>query len=180
MSLAKRAHVAPAGRWGEGIGVAHEGGRNAEVRMSTLYQGLVLALGMVIAMAPVCAEPPVTLTNSLGMELVRIPPGTFMGSDPLFDTDASKDELPWHRVTISKPFCLGKYEVTQGQWVAVMGKNPAADFRGRTMPVDLLGRRPGVHPQAQRSRGHHRLPPAHGSGVGVRRPRRHRHHPLLG
>jgi len=99
----------------------------------------LLALGMLTATASALAEPPITLTNSLGMELVRIPPGTFMmGSDPLFDSDTSKDELPRHQVTISKPFCLGKYEVTQGQWVAVMGKNPAEDFRGRTMPVDQI------------------------------------------
>ena len=39
------------------------------------------------------------------------------------------DEKPAHRVTISQPFYLGKYPVTQAQWEAVMGNNPSR-FRG--------------------------------------------------
>lgn len=36
-------------------------------------------------------------------------------------------------------FCLGKYEVTQEQWVAVMGSNPSK-FKGKTLPVEQVGR----------------------------------------
>ncbi|MCR5219382.1 MAG: SUMF1/EgtB/PvdO family nonheme iron enzyme [bacterium] len=63
-------------------------------------------------------------TNSIGMEFVLVPAGTFwMGSADddemarLFDR-----EKPRHKVTISRPFCLGKYEVIQAEWEAVMGK----------------------------------------------------------
>jgi formylglycine-generating enzyme required for sulfatase activity len=62
-----------------------------------------------------------TLTIDLGgdvkMEFILIPAGSFvMGSD-------EKDyEKPPRKVTFAKPFCLGKYEVTQAQWDAVMGK----------------------------------------------------------
>src|SRR5512134_1100720 len=65
--------------------------------------------------------PASTFTNSLGMEFVRIPAGTFlMGSE-----NGEADEKPVHQVTISQPFYLGKYEVTQAQWQAVMGNNPS-------------------------------------------------------
>lgn len=43
----------------------------------------------------------------------------------LGDPDAMDDERPAHRVTITSPFYLGRTEVTQGQWVAIMGYNPS-------------------------------------------------------
>ena len=53
-------------------------------------------------------------------EMVVIPAGSFdMGSN----NDTS--EKPVHRVTISRAFAIGKTEVTQGQWKAVMGNNPS-------------------------------------------------------
>jgi formylglycine-generating enzyme required for sulfatase activity len=61
-------------------------------------------------------------TNSIGMVFIAIPAGSFMmgGSDP----DAYSREKPPHKVTIGEPFNIGKYEVTQAQWEAVMGSNP--------------------------------------------------------
>jgi formylglycine-generating enzyme required for sulfatase activity len=59
-----------------------------------------------------------------------------MGSDPNFE-EASKHEMPQHKVTISKPFYLGKYPVTQAQWVAVMGSNPSK-FKGQNNPVEQV------------------------------------------
>ncbi|HEY5868890.1 MAG TPA: SUMF1/EgtB/PvdO family nonheme iron enzyme [Candidatus Tectomicrobia bacterium] len=66
-----------------------------------------------------------TQRNSLGMELVRIHPGEFMMGAEKGDSD----EKPVRKVTISKPFYLGKYEVTQAQWQDVMGTNPS-HFKG--------------------------------------------------
>ena len=66
-------------------------------------------------------------------ELVVIPAGSYqMGSN---DNDSEK---PLHSVGI-KRFALGKYEVTQGQWQAVMGSNPSA-FKscGDTCPVEQV------------------------------------------
>ncbi len=82
--------------------------------------------------APPAGQP---FKNSLGMEFVPIAAGTFqMGSDA---SEAYDDEKPVHRVTISKPFFLGKYEVTQEEWQAVMGDNPN-NFKGTRLPVETV------------------------------------------
>ncbi|MDL2330204.1 formylglycine-generating enzyme family protein [Desulfosarcina sp. OttesenSCG-928-A07] len=78
-----------------------------------------------------------THTNSIGMEFVLIPAGSFnMGCNPNFE-DCYDDEHPQHSVTLSQPFYLGKYEVTQEQWLAVMGGNPSK-FMGRSNPVEQV------------------------------------------
>ena len=71
------------------------------------------------------------LINSVGMEFVKIPSGEFlMGS-----SDEDLDRQPVHKVTIKTPFLLGKYPVTQEQWIKVMGLNPSY-FRGNDLPVE--------------------------------------------
>jgi formylglycine-generating enzyme required for sulfatase activity len=68
------------------------------------------------------------------VEMVRLPGGTFlMGSD---SSEATLDEQPIHRVTVSS-FAIGKYEVTQEEWVSVMGSNPS-NFRGDRLPVEQV------------------------------------------
>jgi formylglycine-generating enzyme required for sulfatase activity len=75
-----------------------------------------------------------TYTNSIGIEFVLIPAGSFpMGAEKNFE-GALEHEKPQHRVSISKPFYLGKYEVTQAQWTAVMNSNPST-FEGQSNPV---------------------------------------------
>ena len=54
-------------------------------------------------------------TNSIGMEFVSIPSGNFQMGCSNGDSDCDSDEKPQHKVTITKSFYLGKYEVTQGQ-----------------------------------------------------------------
>ena len=83
------------------------------------------------------APTPSEWSNSLGMEFVQVPAGEFrMGSESGLADD---DERPVTRVKISRAFFLGKYEVTQGQWEAVMGSNPS-DFKncGRDCPVESV------------------------------------------
>ena len=77
-----------------------------------------------------------TFVNSIGMEFVLIQAGSFMmGAD---DPDSSfLDDMPQHNVLISKPFYLGKYEVTQAQWEAVMRDNPSA-FQALNNPVEMV------------------------------------------
>ncbi|MDR3323848.1 MAG: formylglycine-generating enzyme family protein [Zoogloeaceae bacterium] len=75
--------------------------------------------------------------NSVGMEFVRIPAGDFfMGTsqEPPHDW-VWEDEFPSHSMHISESFYLGKHEVTQSEWEAVMGKNPS-HFQGADLPVE--------------------------------------------
>lgn len=64
--------------------------------------------------------------NSIGMELVLIPPGKFIMGSPPSEKDRHEDENQFE-VTLTKPFYLAKTEVTQGQWRAVMGTTPWMD-----------------------------------------------------
>jgi formylglycine-generating enzyme required for sulfatase activity len=71
--------------------------------------------------------------------MVVIPAGSFqMGAKKSFFSSAkpSEDELPQHRVSI-QPFAIGKFEITQEQWKAVMGNNPSR-FIGSSLPVEQV------------------------------------------
>ena len=71
-----------------------------------------------------------------GIEFVRIPPSGFaMGST---DSRAGADEGPVTRVRISRGFWLGKYEVTQTEWIAVMGPNPSGFAGCPLCPVERV------------------------------------------
>ena len=67
--------------------------------------------------------------NSIGMNL--IPAGSFTMGSSAFDNN------PPHRVTLTEPFYLGVYEVTQEQYERVMGTNPSA-FKGAQNPVESV------------------------------------------
>jgi formylglycine-generating enzyme required for sulfatase activity len=98
--------------------------------------GFLLLTGLALAATTLEAQTPSdkTMVNSIGMEFVLISAGTFqMGSE-----DGEGDERPVHRVTISRPFYLGKYEVTQAQWQTVMETNPSL-FQGEPRrPVEQI------------------------------------------
>jgi formylglycine-generating enzyme required for sulfatase activity len=64
------------------------------------------------------------VTNSIGMKLVLIPKGKFTMGSPREETGREEDE-PQHEVNLTAPFYMGAYEVTQGQYEKVMGKNPS-------------------------------------------------------
>jgi len=77
-------------------------------------------------------------SNSVGMEFVPIPAGKFMMGCSAVRSQCYDNEIPRHEVTISWSFELGKYEVTQGQWVMVMGNN-RSDFKGDDrLPVERV------------------------------------------
>jgi formylglycine-generating enzyme required for sulfatase activity/serine/threonine protein kinase len=80
-------------------------------------------------------EITVDLGGGVTMQLVRIPAGEFLMGSPDSDDDADGDEKPQHQVRITQPFYLGKYEVTQEQWEAVMGDNPSR-FKAPKSPVE--------------------------------------------
>src|SRR5215471_12116132 len=74
-----------------------------------------------------------------GMEFVKISPGEFMMGCSVGDIDCNDDERPIHHIQITKPFQIGKFEVTQAQWIAVMGSNPST-IKGDTHPVETISK----------------------------------------
>ena len=68
-------------------------------------------------------------------EMVVIPAGSFKMGDLSGAGDSA--EKPVHEVKIGYSFAVGKYEVTQAEWEAVMGKNPSK-FKGARKPVEMV------------------------------------------
>jgi len=81
-------------------------------------------------------EKTVDLGKGVKMEFVLIPAGEFLMGSPADDKERDEDEAQ-HRVRITKPFYLGKYEVTQEQWERVMGSNPS-NTKGEKNPVEAV------------------------------------------
>ncbi|MBO7206688.1 MAG: SUMF1/EgtB/PvdO family nonheme iron enzyme [Kiritimatiellae bacterium] len=77
-----------------------------------------------------------TLPGGATMEMIYCAPGTFMMGSLTTENGRNKDETQ-HRVTLTKGFWLGKYEVTQAQWESVMGNNPSC-FKGANRPVEKV------------------------------------------
>ena len=69
--------------------------------------------------------------------LVFIPPGSFRMGSPTSEVDRLTVEGPLTAVTISRGFWLGKYEVTQAEYLAVMGNNPSRFTPNNGFPGDL-------------------------------------------
>ena len=65
------------------------------------------------------------------LEMVKIPAGSFM----MGSNNGEDEEKPVHKVIISRDFWMGKYEVTQAQWKALMGNNPSY-LKGDDLPVE--------------------------------------------
>jgi len=75
------------------------------------------------------------IVQQLIANMVYVEGGTFtMGATSEQGSDPDGDEKPAHRVTVSS-FSIGKYEVTQEEWKAVMGSNPSV-FKGAKRPVE--------------------------------------------
>jgi formylglycine-generating enzyme required for sulfatase activity len=83
-------------------------------------------------------EPTLTLDLGGGVkwEGVLIPAGTFIMGSPKGEAKTEKESLheKQHKVTLTRPFYLGKYELTQAQYEKVMGANPSR-AKGDNLPV---------------------------------------------
>lgn len=77
------------------------------------------------------------LGNNVTMKLVLIPAGKFQMGSPDSESGRNSNEGPQHEVTISEPFYMGTYEVTQEQYEAVTGNNPSY-FKSKTNPVEKV------------------------------------------
>ena len=76
-------------------------------------------------------------TAKYNIEMILIPAGEFMMGSPPSESGRSADEGPIHKVTITRPFYLSKFEITQQQYEAVVGSNPSK-FKGPNNPVEMV------------------------------------------
>ena len=76
----------------------------------------------------------IPVKNGINIEMVKVEAGSFnMGATPEMENPYD-GEKPVHRVTLTNNYYIGKYEVTQALWQAVMGKNPSR-YKGANLPV---------------------------------------------
>jgi formylglycine-generating enzyme required for sulfatase activity len=80
------------------------------------------------------AQLNVLLTDALAQSFALVPSGSFTMGSSSNEEGASSDESQVE-VTVSQSFWLAKTELTQAQWVAVMGSNPS-EFKGLNLPVE--------------------------------------------
>ena len=80
----------------------------------------------------------IRLPGNVPIAFAWCPPGSFqMGSNHPKIDDWGENEIPVHKVTLSKGFFMGVYPVTQSQWQAVMGTDPSY-FKGVNRPVESV------------------------------------------
>uniref|UniRef100_UPI004027480C SUMF1/EgtB/PvdO family nonheme iron enzyme n=1 Tax=Prevotella sp. TaxID=59823 RepID=UPI004027480C len=79
----------------------------------------------------------IPVKNGISIEMVKVEAGSFnMGATPEMENPFDS-EKPVHRVTLTNNYYIGKYEVTQALWQAVMGSNPS-NFKGDDLPVEKV------------------------------------------
>jgi formylglycine-generating enzyme len=121
-----------------------------------------VVLVTMMSIAAMRVAPPATITNSIGMEFVLIQPGPLgVGRfEPTCPSPSDKDAVDprarWTQadtarceeivkrerrsgftVTLTRPYYIGKYEVTQDEWTKVMDANPSI-IEGARHPVDSV------------------------------------------
>ena len=99
------------------------------VAAKTAQTQLAKSLGKLI-------ESKIDLGKGVKLEMVLIPAGKFMMGSPVSGVGRRENETQ-HEVTLTKPFYMGKYEVTQEQWQVIMGSNPS-EKKGVKWPVGNL------------------------------------------
>ena len=79
----------------------------------------------------------IPVKGGVSIEMVKVEAGSFdMGATPEMK-NPDEFEKPVHRVTLTNNYYIGKYEVTQALWQAVMGSNPSC-FKGDNLPVEVV------------------------------------------
>ncbi|WP_377473908.1 MAG: bifunctional serine/threonine-protein kinase/formylglycine-generating enzyme family protein [Microcoleus anatoxicus] len=76
------------------------------------------------------------LGDGITIDMIAIPGGSFVMGSPSTEAERTDSEGPQRTVTVA-PFFMGKYEVTQAQYQAVMGNNPS-NFKGAKRPVESV------------------------------------------
>ena len=112
-------------------GVVNDGADAA----SGTNDGSYVAMEPVVVPIPGPNEVTVTLPGKVPLTLVKIPAGTFQMGSPVTEMGRGSSET-LHTVTLTRDYYIGKYLVTQEQWQAVTGSNPASGYGvGASYPV---------------------------------------------
>ena len=92
-----------------------------------------------VVQAPIANSDNITIPvkDGISIDMVRVEAGTFTMGATAEMKDPNDDEKPTHRVTLTNDYYIGKYEVTQALWKAVMGNNPS-NFKGDNLPVEKV------------------------------------------
>jgi formylglycine-generating enzyme required for sulfatase activity len=104
------------------------------LRPIAMLPPLVPTSPTVVAPKPNPLQPsrslPREISNLIGMKFVLVPAGRFLMGSPPDEVGRGVDEGPQHEVTITKPFYLAVYPVTQAQYARVLHTNPSHFCRG--------------------------------------------------
>lgn len=123
-------HFFPIGR------ILHESRTNIErITMQSLLHVVLFAGAWSNVGLAQEKDLPKTLTNSVGVKLVWIPPGSFIMGSSNKEKGRGDDEIQ-HKVTFARGIYIGAHTVTQQQWQAVMGNNPSYFKGDKNLPVD--------------------------------------------
>ena len=79
----------------------------------------------------------IPVKDGICIELVKVEGGTFMMGATSEMKNPNSNEKPVHQVTLTNDYYMGKYEVTQALWQAVMGSNPS-EYKGDNLPVETV------------------------------------------
>ena len=79
----------------------------------------------------------IPVKDGISIEMVKVEAGTFMMGATSEMKDPYDDQKPVHQVTLTNDYYMGKYEVPQALWEAVMGSNPSY-FKGDNLPVEKV------------------------------------------
>lgn len=77
------------------------------------------------------------LKKGIAIELMKVEAGSFTMGATSAKEKPDDNEKPAHEVSLSRNYYIGKYEVTQEVWKAVMGSNPSK-FKGTNLPVEMV------------------------------------------
>ena len=119
----------------------HRAGKTTKADVNITTSGnekeIVLSFGLMPRWSVNVTASQKAVLQKLIDSMVKVEGGTFtMGATSEQGSDAESDEKPTHNVTLSD-YMIGKTEVTQELWQAVMGSNPS-EFRGENLPVECV------------------------------------------
>ena len=107
------------------------------MQQSTVVQPTVAQQSVVQAPITNSDNISIPVKDGISIDMVRVEAGTFTMGATAEMKDPYDNEKPTHQVTLTNDYYIGKYEVTQALWKAVMGKKPSK-FKGDNLPVEQV------------------------------------------